>query len=163
MRCRLLGQMMAVTLRKLSASTSSILINIWGSVWGFPSIIEISVKKFEIRLISEVLVNPFTAHTRYRVFRKSLLKSIVFFHELEVISACFPVDMSAMTGAQRPVADDTLLKKLWMSFLLIQFLASGLNKKMEIIQTIDIFVHFIYLHQKTAAHWKFLREKMFPP
>jgi hypothetical protein len=34
---------------------------------------------------------------------------------------------------------------------------------MEIIQTIDVFVHFIYLHQypvkKTAAHWKFLRRK----
>jgi hypothetical protein len=30
---------------------------------------------------------------------------------------------------------------------------------MEIIKTIDVFVHFIYLHQypvkKTAAHWKF--------
>jgi hypothetical protein len=39
MRRRLLGQMMAVTLRQLSASTSSILIR--GSVWGFPSIIEI--------------------------------------------------------------------------------------------------------------------------
>jgi hypothetical protein len=58
-----------------------------------------------------------------------------FFYELEVISSCFPVDMSAMAGAQRPVADDTLLKKLWMSFLPIRFLASGLNKKMEIIQT----------------------------
>jgi hypothetical protein len=45
MRRRLLGQMMmAVTLRQLVASTSSILI--WGSVWGFPSIIEISVRKF---------------------------------------------------------------------------------------------------------------------
>jgi hypothetical protein len=56
MRRRLLGQMMAVTLRQLVASTSSILI--WGSVWGFPSIIEISVlRKFKIRLISEVLVN----------------------------------------------------------------------------------------------------------
>jgi hypothetical protein len=51
MRRRLLGQMMAVTLRQLSASTSSIL------VWGFPSIIEISVRKFKIRFISEVLVN----------------------------------------------------------------------------------------------------------
>jgi hypothetical protein len=48
MRRRLLGQIMA-------ASTSSILI--WGSVWGVPSIIEISVIKFKIRLISEVLVN----------------------------------------------------------------------------------------------------------
>jgi hypothetical protein len=90
-----------------------------------------------------------------------------FFHELEVISACFPVDMSAMMGAQRPVADDTLLTKLWMSFLPIRFLANGLNKKMEIIQTIDVFVHFIFLHQypvkKTAAHWKFLREKMCLP
>jgi hypothetical protein len=47
--------MMAVTLRQLIASTSSILI--WGSVWGFPSIIEISLRKFKIRLISEVLVN----------------------------------------------------------------------------------------------------------
>jgi hypothetical protein len=28
-----------------------------GVVWGFPSIIEISVRKFEIRLNSEVLVN----------------------------------------------------------------------------------------------------------
>jgi hypothetical protein len=55
MRCRLLGQMMAVTLRQLVASTSSILI--WGSVWRFPSIIEISVRIFKIRLISEVLVN----------------------------------------------------------------------------------------------------------
>jgi hypothetical protein len=45
---------MALTLRQLVASTSSILI--WGSVWGFPSIIEISVRKFKIRLISEVLV-----------------------------------------------------------------------------------------------------------
>jgi hypothetical protein len=53
---RLLGQMMAVMLRQLViASTSSILI--WGSVWGFPSIIEISVRKFELRLISEVLVD----------------------------------------------------------------------------------------------------------
>jgi hypothetical protein len=47
------------------------------------------------------------------------------------------------------------------SFLPIRFLASGLNKKMEIIQTNDVFVHFIYLHQypvkKTAAHWKFLK------
>jgi hypothetical protein len=34
-----------------------------------------------------------------------------------------------------------------MSFLPIRFLASGLNKKMEIIQTIDVFVHFIYRHQ----------------
>jgi hypothetical protein len=36
---------------------------------------------------------------------------------------------------------------------------------MEIIQTIDVFVHFIYLHQypvkKTADHWKFLRENNF--
>jgi hypothetical protein len=32
-------------------------ILIWGSVWGFPSIIEISVRKFKIRLNSEVLVN----------------------------------------------------------------------------------------------------------
>jgi hypothetical protein len=55
MRRRLIGQMMAVTLGHLSASTSSILI--WGSVWGFPSIIEISVRKFKIRLISEVLFN----------------------------------------------------------------------------------------------------------
>jgi hypothetical protein len=55
MRCRLLGQMMAVTLRELSASMSSILI--WGSVCGFPSIIEISIRKFKIRLISEVLIN----------------------------------------------------------------------------------------------------------
>jgi hypothetical protein len=51
-----------------------------------------------------------------------------------------------------------------MSFLLIRFLASGLNKTMEIIQTIDVFVHFIYLHQypvkKTAAHWKFFRDLM---
>jgi hypothetical protein len=47
-----------------------------------------------------------------------------FFHELEVISACFPVDMSTMTGAQRPVADDTLLKKLWMSFLPLPILFS---------------------------------------
>jgi hypothetical protein len=73
--------------------------------------------------------------------------------------------MSALTGAKRPVADDTLLKKLWMSFLPMRFLAIGLNKKTEIIQTIDVFVHFIYLHQhpvkKTAAHWKFLRKKLF--
>jgi hypothetical protein len=47
--------MMTVTLRQLAASTSSILI--WGSVWGFPSIIEISVRKLKIGLISEVLVN----------------------------------------------------------------------------------------------------------
>jgi hypothetical protein len=36
---------------------------------------------------------------------------------------------------------------------------------MEIIQPIDVFVHFIYLHQypvkKTAAHWKFLRKSLF--
>jgi hypothetical protein len=36
---------------------------------------------------------------------------------------------------------------------------------MEIIQTIDAFVHFIYLHQypvkETAAHWKFLRKFFF--
>jgi hypothetical protein len=55
--------------------------------------------------------------------------------------------MSAMAGAQRPgrrytaeeVADeffaDTVSSK-WF-----------LNKTMEIIQTIDVFVHFIYLHQ----------------
>jgi hypothetical protein len=55
MRRRLLGQMMAVTLRQLVASTSSILI--WGSVCAFPSIIEISVRKFKMRLISKVLVN----------------------------------------------------------------------------------------------------------
>jgi hypothetical protein len=55
MRRRLLGHMMAVMLKQLAASTSSILI--WGSVWGFPSIIEISEKKLNIRLISEVLVN----------------------------------------------------------------------------------------------------------
>jgi hypothetical protein len=55
MRSRLLGQMVAVTLRQLVASASSILI--WGNVWGFPSIIEISVRKCKIRLISEVLVN----------------------------------------------------------------------------------------------------------
>jgi hypothetical protein len=53
MRRRLLGQMMAVTLIQLVASTSSIFI--W--VWGFPSIIEISGRKFKLRLISEVLVN----------------------------------------------------------------------------------------------------------
>jgi hypothetical protein len=53
MRRRLLGQVMAVTLRQLVASTSSILI--WGSVWGFPSKNEISVKIFKIRLITEVL------------------------------------------------------------------------------------------------------------
>jgi hypothetical protein len=49
--------MMAVTLRQLVASTSSILI--WGSFWGFPYmyIIAISVRKFKIRLVSEVLVN----------------------------------------------------------------------------------------------------------
>jgi hypothetical protein len=52
--------MMAVTLRQLSASTSSILI--WGSVRGFPSIIEISGRKFKIRLISEVLVNRVCAY-----------------------------------------------------------------------------------------------------
>jgi hypothetical protein len=69
-----------------------------------------------------------------------------FFYELEVISACFPVDMSAMAGAQRPVADDALLKKLGMSFLPIWFLASGLNKTMKIIQTIDVFVNCIYIH-----------------
>jgi hypothetical protein len=45
---------MAVTLRQPSASTSSILI--WGSIWGFPSRIEISVRKYKIRLISKVLV-----------------------------------------------------------------------------------------------------------
>jgi hypothetical protein len=55
MRRRLLGQMMVVTLRQFVASTSSILI--WGSVWGFPFIIEISIRKFKIRLIFEVLVN----------------------------------------------------------------------------------------------------------
>jgi hypothetical protein len=55
MRRRLLGQMMAVPLRQLAASTSSILI--WGSIWGFPSMIEISVRKLKIRLISEVVVN----------------------------------------------------------------------------------------------------------
>jgi hypothetical protein len=48
--------MMAVTLRQHSASTSSILI------WGFPSIIEISVRKYKIRLISEVLVNSVRAY-----------------------------------------------------------------------------------------------------
>jgi hypothetical protein len=57
MRRRLLGQMMAVTLWQLVAATSSILI--WGGVWGFPTIIEISVRKFRIRLISGVLVNSF--------------------------------------------------------------------------------------------------------
>jgi hypothetical protein len=53
---------MAVTLRQLAASTSSILI--WGSAWGFPSIIEISVRKFKIRLISEFLVNSVYLHLR---------------------------------------------------------------------------------------------------
>jgi hypothetical protein len=52
--------MMAVTLRQLVASTSSIFI--WGNVWGFPSIIEISVRKFKIKLISEVLVNSVSAY-----------------------------------------------------------------------------------------------------
>jgi hypothetical protein len=56
MRRRLLGQMMAVTLRQLVASTSSILI--WGSVWGFPSIIEIPVRKFKIRLPKFLLIVP---------------------------------------------------------------------------------------------------------
>jgi hypothetical protein len=46
--------MMAVTLRQPSASTSSILI--WGSVWGFPSIIEISGRKIKIRLIPKFLL-----------------------------------------------------------------------------------------------------------
>jgi hypothetical protein len=55
MRRRLLWQLMAVTMRQPSASASSILI--WGSVWGFPRITEISVRKFKIRFISEVLVN----------------------------------------------------------------------------------------------------------
>jgi hypothetical protein len=54
MRHRFSGQMMAVTLRQLLASTSSILI--LGSVWGFPSIIEMSVRKYKLRLISEVLL-----------------------------------------------------------------------------------------------------------
>jgi hypothetical protein len=36
--------MMALMLRQFVASTSS--IHIWGSVWGFPSIIEISERKF---------------------------------------------------------------------------------------------------------------------
>jgi hypothetical protein len=34
----------------------------WGSVWGFTSIIEISARKFKIRLISEVLVNSVWAY-----------------------------------------------------------------------------------------------------
>jgi hypothetical protein len=56
MRCRLLllGQIMAVTLTQLAASTSSIL------GWGFPSIIEISVRKLKIRLISIIEGNPQT-------------------------------------------------------------------------------------------------------
>jgi hypothetical protein len=36
------------------ASTSSILI--WGSVWGFPSIIEISVRKFKIKTFPKFLL-----------------------------------------------------------------------------------------------------------
>jgi hypothetical protein len=54
--------MMAVTLRQLAASTSSILI--WGSVWGFPSIsiIKIFVRKLKIRHISEMLVNSVRAY-----------------------------------------------------------------------------------------------------
>jgi hypothetical protein len=62
--------MMAVTLRQSSASTSSILI--WGSVWGFPSMIEISVRKYKIKLISEVLVKV-SEHTI-----KQIKKFIVF-------------------------------------------------------------------------------------
>jgi hypothetical protein len=50
--------MMAVTLRQLSASTSSILI--WGAL-GIPPI-EISVRKFKIRLISELLVDSVRAY-----------------------------------------------------------------------------------------------------
>jgi hypothetical protein len=41
--------MMAVTLRQLSASTSSMIL-IWGSVWGFPSIIERNVLFLNISL-----------------------------------------------------------------------------------------------------------------
>jgi hypothetical protein len=33
-----------------------------GYVWGFPSIIEISVTKFKIQLISKVLVNSVSAY-----------------------------------------------------------------------------------------------------
>jgi hypothetical protein len=54
----------AVTLRQPSASTSSILI--WGSVWGFPSIIEISVRKFKIKThfrSSLLIVSEHTEHT----------------------------------------------------------------------------------------------------
>jgi hypothetical protein len=51
MRRRLLGRMMAVTLLQRHQS-------LFGeSIWGFPCITEISVRKFKIRLISEVVVN----------------------------------------------------------------------------------------------------------
>jgi hypothetical protein len=46
MRCRLLGQMMAVTSRQKAASTSSILI--WGTFGDSPVITEISVRKFKV-------------------------------------------------------------------------------------------------------------------
>jgi hypothetical protein len=77
------------------------------------------------------------------------------------------VDTSAMAGAQRPgrrytaeeVVDEFFADTVSSKWLL--------NKTMEIIQTIDVFVHFIYLHQypvkKTAAHWKFMRKSCFFP
>jgi hypothetical protein len=65
MRRILLGQMMAVMLRQLSASASSILI--WGSVWGFPSMIEISVRKLKIRLI--VLAHTMIQIKKFIVFK----------------------------------------------------------------------------------------------
>jgi hypothetical protein len=76
--------------------------------------------------------------------------------------------MSAMAGAQRPGRRYTAEED---SKVVDEFFADPvsskwfLNKTMEIIQTIDVFVHFIYLHQypvkKTTGHWKFLRKNFF--
>jgi hypothetical protein len=56
-----------------ATSTSSILI--WGNVWGFPSIIEISVRKFKIRLIPEfLLILVVSEHTIIKI------KKFMFFN-----------------------------------------------------------------------------------
>jgi hypothetical protein len=64
-----------------------------------------------------------------------------FFYELEAISACFPVDMSAMAGAQRPGRRYTASEEVVDEFFADTVSSKWfLNKTMEIIQTIDVFV-----------------------
>jgi hypothetical protein len=77
------------------------------------------------------------------------------------------VDTTAMAGAHRPGRRYTAKEFVDEFFSNTVSSKWFLNKTMEIIQTIDVFVHFIYIHQypvkKTAAHWKFLRKSCFFP